>query len=162
MLAYLRPPAGLDPIEDSPLELRGAAPAWQQLGCAAANPARELGDAGLLPLLLLLMALERAPRLSARLLAAAQGSPELEQEPADGGSGSGGEQAQQAQRPAVLPPFSLVEVATEATGWLLRVLGSGALNRECLRLGSATGAAGAGAWVASGWLGRCRCELLQA
>ena len=141
--------AGLDAIEDNPLELRGALPAWQQLGCAAANPARELGDAGLLPLLLLLMALERAPRLAARLLAAALGCPEAEQEVGGGSSGGGGsaEQAQLLHCPAALPPFSLVEVATEATGWLLRLLGSGALNRECLRLGSATGAAGAGAFV---------------
>ena len=95
------------------------------------------------------MALERAPRLAARLLAAALGRPEAEQEAGGGCSGGGGsgEQARLQHRPAALPPFSLVEVATEATGWLLRLLGGGALNRECLRLGSATGAAGAGAFV---------------
>lgn len=145
----------MNAIEDHPCELGGSPPAWRVLGFSAANPARELGDAGVLPLLMLLMLLERAPRLAARLLASSLGIPMQSNAVAEV---DGQQQIElQQQQEARLPPFSLAEVAVEVTGWTLRVLGSGALNSEAQRLGSASGAAGercVWVWVCLAWPAR--------
>lgn len=123
--------AGMDAIEEHPSEMLHGLPAWQLLGFRAANPASSLGDAGVLPLLMLLLCLDYASHLAARLLHLATAGTLL---PA---------QAQQAQQAAArLPPFSLADVAAEVTRWMLHALASGGLNLQAQRLGSATIAAG--------------------
>lgn len=116
-----------------------APPPWALLGFRAANPAGALAEAGVLPLLMLLMALDRAPLLAECLLAAALGCPlQEEEEGGDEGEGGGGAAA---AAELVLPPFSLADLAVQATLWTLRQLGSGGLNGEVRRLGSAVAAA---------------------
>lgn len=120
----------MDAIDEHPLEAAGDLPAWQLLGFSAANPAGELQEAGVLPLLMLLSLLERAPHLASRLLTAALGGP-LQQQ-----------QQQHPCGPACLPPFRLAEVAVEVTRWALRLLGSGGLSAEAQRLGCVYSTAG--------------------
>ncbi|KAI7836650.1 hypothetical protein COHA_009534 [Chlorella ohadii] len=118
---------GMDAIEEHPSEMLHGLPAWQLLGFRAANPASSLGSAGVLPLLMLLLGLDYASHLAARLLHLATAGALL---PAH---------AQQAAER--LPPFSLADVAVEVTRWTLHTLASGGLNLQAQRLGSATIAA---------------------
>lgn len=126
----------MDAIEEHPSEMLHGLPAWQLLGFRAANPASSLGDAGVLPLLMLLLCLDYASHLAARLLHLATAGALL---PAH---------AQQAAER--LPPFSLADVAVEVTRWTLHTLASGGLNLQAQRLGSAT--------IAAGWPGSSGCR----
>ena len=126
--------AGTGAIEEHPSEMVHGAPAWQLLGFRAANPASSLGGAGMLPLLMLLLALDYASHLAARLLHAALAGALLPPH-------------QQRAAPR-LPPFSLADAAVEITRWTLRLLADGSLNTQAQRLGSATIAAGR---LGGGW-----------
>lgn len=121
--------AGMDAIEEHPSEMMHGLPAWQLLGFRAANPASSLGGAGVLPLLMLLLGLDYASHLAARLLHLATAGALLPPH-AQGAA-------------ARLPPFSLADVAVEVTRWTLHTLAEGGLNLQAQRLGSATIAAGA-------------------